>query len=146
MRLLLLALVGLCMVNLAGCGSTIVTRISSRNVLDRSHIGQSARQVSRTEKRSGISPSGSLEDAAQALAHWADSDSDRLALAAEAVLGMRPRGSESVRGFALGALRLAYRSLQASGVPASRWLTTEGLIRDAARLLIRLSQGSDNAS
>jgi hypothetical protein len=42
MRLLLLALVGLCVVSLAGCGSTIVTRISSRNVLIAPHRSECA--------------------------------------------------------------------------------------------------------
>jgi hypothetical protein len=123
----LLAVVGLCVVGLTGGGSTVVTGIYSRDVLDRSRIGQSERQAWRIEKRSGITPAGprNLEETAQALERWADGDPDRLALAAEAVLDMRPRGSESIQGFALAALHLAYRSLQASGVSASRWLATQ---------------------
>jgi pimeloyl-ACP methyl ester carboxylesterase len=45
-------------------------------------------------------------------------------LAAGAILNMRPKGSESIQGFALSALYLAYRSLHVSGIPASQWLTT----------------------
>jgi pimeloyl-ACP methyl ester carboxylesterase len=129
MRLQLLAVIALCVVGLSGCGSTIGTRIYTRDVLDRSRIGQSARQAWRIEKRSGIGPSSSFEEAAQALARWAGGDSDRLALAAEAVLDMRPKGLERIRGFALGALQLAFRSLQASGVPESRWLATQATHR-----------------
>lgn len=126
MRLRLLAIVGLCVGSLTGCGSTIVTRIYSRDVLDRSRIGQSARQAWRIEKRAGIMVPGppNLEETARALERWADDDSDRLALAAEALLDMRPRGQDMRQGFALAALRLAYRSLQTSGIPAPRWLTT----------------------
>ncbi|HET9522942.1 MAG TPA: alpha/beta fold hydrolase [Terrimicrobiaceae bacterium] len=65
-----------------------------------------------------------MEETARALERWADDDSDRLALAAEALLDMRPRGQDMRQGFALAALRLAYRSLQTSGIPALRWLTT----------------------
>jgi hypothetical protein len=126
MRLRLLAVIGLFVMSLTGCGSAIVTRMSSHDVLDRSRIGQSGRLASRIEKRSGIRLLGSFEEAAQGLARWADGDSDQLALAAEAILDMRPKGLERIRGFALAALHFAYRSLHASGVPASRWLTTEG--------------------
>ena len=127
MRLRLLAVVGLCVLSLIGCGSTIVTRIYSRDVLDRSRIGQSARQAWRIEKRARITLPGSrsLEETAQGLERWARGDSGRLALAAEALLDMRPRGRDIRQGFALAALQLAYRSLQSSGVPAPRWLTTQ---------------------
>ena len=127
MRLRLSAVVGLCVLSLTGCGSTIVTRIYSRDVLDRSRIGQSARQAWQIEKRAGIALPGSrsLVETAQGLESWARDDSDRLALAAEALLDMRPRGQDTRQGFALAALQLAYRSLQTSGVPAPRWLTTQ---------------------
>jgi pimeloyl-ACP methyl ester carboxylesterase len=127
MRLRLLAVLGLCVLSLTGCGSTIVTRIYSRDVLDRVRLGQSARQAWRIEKRSGIAPPGprSLEAAVQGLERWADGDPERLALAAEAVLDMRPRGSERIQGFALAGLQLACRSLRASGIPASQWPTTQ---------------------
>ena len=126
MRSRLLAIVGLCLVNLTGCGSTIVTRLHSRDVLHFFPARQSARQAWRIEKRSGIAPprARSLQEAAHALARWANGDPERLTLAAEAVLDMRPRGSERIQNFALAALQLADRSLHASGVPASRWLET----------------------
>jgi len=111
--------------SLTGCGSTIITRIHSRDVLNRSPLGQSERQAWRIEKRAGIaSPRPRSLEAAQALARWAGEDPDRLTLAAEALLDVRTRGSERIRGFALSSLELACRSLRASGVPASGWLET----------------------
>ncbi len=118
--------VGLCVLSLTACGGTIVTRIHSRDILDRSRTTQSVRQAWRMEKRSGVAPrTHSLEEAAKTLRQWAGDDSDRLTLAAQAVLDMRPRGSTNVKGFALAALQLAYRSLQASGIPTSQWLSVE---------------------
>ena len=118
--------VGLCVLSLTACGGTIVTRIHSRDILDRSRTTQSVRQAWRMEKRSGVAPrTHSLEEAAKTLRQWAGDDSDRLTLAAQAVLDMRPRGSTNVKGFALAALQLAYRSLQASGIPSSQWLSVE---------------------
>ena len=121
-----LAVVGVCALSLTACGSTIVTRIHARDVLDRSRTTQSVRQAWRIEKRSGIAPrTHSLEDAAKTLRRWAADDSGRLTLVAQAVLDMRPGGPTNVKGFALAALHLAYRSLQNSGVPASQWLSVE---------------------
>ena len=109
---------------LTGCGSTIVTRIHSRDVLVRSSIGHDEREALRIEKRAGIAPGWSrdFDAAAQDLARWAGADPDRLALAAEALLDAPARGPERRAGFSLSAVELAWRSLRLSGVAPSQWL------------------------
>jgi len=99
MRSRLLAVVGLCVVSLTGCGSIIVTHVHSRDILDRSRLGHSARQVRQIEKRSGVVQlrPHSLERAAQALGRWAGDDPDRLTLVAEAILDIRPRAQKGSR-------------------------------------------------
>jgi hypothetical protein len=116
----------ICAMGVSGCGSTIVTRIHSRDVLVRSPIGHSERQAWRIEKQAGIAPAKrrDLEAVAQALVRWAGEDSSRLALAAEALLDAPVRGPERIAGFSLSSLELAWRSLQSSGVRPSEWLET----------------------
>ncbi|HEY5813366.1 MAG TPA: alpha/beta fold hydrolase [Terrimicrobiaceae bacterium] len=133
-RARLRGLVAVFLLSLTGCGSTIVTRIHSRDVLARYHISQSERQALRMERRAGLAPPRlrSPEAEAQALAQWAGQDSNRLTIAAEATLQLRVRDSERIVGFALTALRLAWSSLQASQIPASRWLETSATRRTMA--------------
>jgi hypothetical protein len=91
----LLMVSAVCVLGLTGCGSTIVTRVHSRNVLVRSSVGSSERQAWRIEKSAGILPKPrDLETDAHALLRWAGGDSDRLALAAEALLHTPARGSK----------------------------------------------------
>ena len=122
-----------CVLGLTGCGSTIVTRVHSRNVLVRSSVGSSERQAWRIEKSAGILPKPrDLETDAHALLRWAGGDSDRLALAAEALLHTPARGSKRIEGFSLASLELAWRRLRTSGVPSSKWLQTASTRRTVA--------------
>ena len=129
----LLMVSAVCVLGLTGCGSTIVTRVHSRNVLVRSSVGSSERQAWRIEKSAGILPKPrDLEAEAHALMRWAGGDSDRLALAAEALLHTPARGSKRIEGFSLASLELAWRILRASGVPSSKWLQTASTRRTVA--------------
>jgi hypothetical protein len=133
-RLLALATVYL----LTAC-STIVTRIHSRDVLVRAPLNPNERHSTWIEEHAGIAPpkSRSAEATARSLAHWAGQDPYRLTLAAQDVLELRVSGSERNSGFSLVALELAWRSLQASGVPASQWLETTTTKRTIAIALDR---------
>ena len=99
----------------------------------RSSVSQSERQAGRIEKSAGIVPKPhDLEAAARALVRWAGNDSDRLALAGEALLDAPTKDSKRIEGFSLASLELAWRSLRASGVPSSKWLQTASTRRTVA--------------
>ncbi|HEY5812477.1 MAG TPA: hypothetical protein VIT23_07480, partial [Terrimicrobiaceae bacterium] len=55
-RARLRGLVAVFLLSLTGCGSTIVTRIHSRDVLARYHISQSERRALRVDRRAGLGP------------------------------------------------------------------------------------------
>jgi Alpha/beta hydrolase family len=114
----------MCVAGLAGCGSTIVTRIHTRDVVLSFPIDKRENQARRLEKRLKISPTqpGEWPASAGALLRWTGTDAERLTLAAEAMLLERARGSQEISGFALAALDLSWRSLRSSGVPPSHWL------------------------
>ncbi|HEY5954088.1 MAG TPA: hypothetical protein VIT18_06975 [Terrimicrobiaceae bacterium] len=129
-----LVVVAICALGLTGCGSTIVTRVHSRDVLARPFIPQSERKAWRIEKRAGIAP-GRVRDSdgsARELALWAGNDPGRLTLAAGALLAIPARGVERRTGFALSSLELAWRSLLLSGVPPSHWLESPATRRSIA--------------
>ncbi len=122
MTLRLLA-IAFCVVSVGGCGSTIVTRIHSRDVVFGFPIPRSEKQARRLEKQFKIvgAKPAEREASVQALVRWAGVDSERLALAAEALLQARVTGPEEVSGYSLIAMEMAWRSLRASGVPPSKW-------------------------
>jgi pimeloyl-ACP methyl ester carboxylesterase len=137
-----LVAVAICAIGLAGCGSTIVTRVHSRDILVRSPITQSEKRAWRGEERAGLGSKKwrTPEAAAQALARWAAANPARLALAAAELLDVRAKSSEQAAGFSLSSLELAWRSLQLSGIPASEWLeaaTTRRIVAIYNRALDR---------
>jgi pimeloyl-ACP methyl ester carboxylesterase len=117
---------------LAGCGSTITTRIQSRpgppvpaGMLDRAQINRGVRAI---ERGTGTNPRES-DAAFREFVRRAGTDPQRLAEAAQVALQRAEtlpasKGPERA-GFALAACEIAFRSLRESGLPASRWLTSE---------------------
>jgi pimeloyl-ACP methyl ester carboxylesterase len=126
--------IALCVVSLAGCGSTIVTRIYSRDVVASVLIDRKERSERRIEGEPRMlrAKPGGWEASAQALLQWAGQDSERLALAAESLLRVRARGSQEISGFSLAAMDVAWRSLRSSELPASKWLETQVTRRTVA--------------
>jgi pimeloyl-ACP methyl ester carboxylesterase len=124
----------LCIAGLAGCGSTIVTRIHNRDVVLSFPIDKRENQARRLEIQLGILPSrpGDWQTSAAALVHWAGADAERLTLAAESLLFAHARGSQEISGFSLAAMDLSWRSLRSSGVPSPRWLETPATRRTIA--------------
>jgi hypothetical protein len=114
----------LCVAGLVGCGSTIVTRIHTRDVVLSFPIDKRENQARRLEKQLKISPTKPSDwgASAAALVRWAGADPERLTLAAESMLLAHARGSQEISGFSLAAMDLSWRSLQSSGVPPSQWL------------------------
>jgi pimeloyl-ACP methyl ester carboxylesterase len=119
---------------LAGCGSTITTRIQSwpalpvpAGMLSRAQIN---RNVSAIKRESGlrIKP-GKSHTAVLQLVLRAQANPQRLAQAAQVTLQQAqalPASRGEERGaFALAACEIAYQSLRESGLPASSWLTSE---------------------
>jgi pimeloyl-ACP methyl ester carboxylesterase len=123
-----------CVLGLAGCGSTIATRIHSRDVVASVPIDKKDRSARRIERKLRIvsAKAGGWAASAHALVWWAGEDSERLALAAESLLLVHARGSQEVSGFSLASMELAWRSLQSSSVPASKWLETPATERTVA--------------
>jgi pimeloyl-ACP methyl ester carboxylesterase len=119
---------------LAGCGSTIATRIHSRDVVASLPIDKKDRSARRIERELRIvsAKPGGWAASAHALVRWAGQDSERLALAGESLLLVHARGSQEVTGFSLAAMELAWRSLLSSGVSASKWLETPATKRTVA--------------
>ena len=117
---------------LAGCGSTITTRIQSKpaqpvndGMLDRAQINRGARAI---ERSTGINPRKS-DAAVRELVRRAGTNTRRLTEAAQVALQRAhafpmSKGQERA-GFAFAACEIAFRSLRESGLPASRWLTSE---------------------
>ena len=120
-----------CVAGLLGCGSTIVTRIHTRDVVLSFPIDKRENQARRLEKELKISPTkpGGWEASAPALVRWAGADAERLTLAAESLLLARARGSQEISGFSLASMDLSWRSLRSSGVPP---LAMAGDARNAA--------------
>jgi pimeloyl-ACP methyl ester carboxylesterase len=119
---------------LTGCGSTIATRIYSRDVVASVPVekkDRSARRIERKLKITSAQPGG-WGASTDALVRWAGQDSERLALAAESLLLVRARGSQEISGFSLASMELAWRSLRSSGVSASKWLETTATRRTVA--------------
>ena len=123
-----------CVAGLLGCGSTIVTRIHTRDVVVSFPIDKRENQARRLEKQLKILPArpGDSQASAAALVHWAGADADRLTLAAESLLLARARGSQEISGFSLAAMDLSWRSLRSSGVPPPQWLETSATRRTIA--------------
>jgi pimeloyl-ACP methyl ester carboxylesterase len=124
---------------LAGCGSTITTRIQSRpappvpaGMLDRAQINRGVRAI---ERGTGINPRES-DSAVRELVRRAGTDPQRLAEAAQVALqraeGLPAAKGQERAGFALAACEIAYRSLRESGLPASRWLASEAMQKPLA--------------
>jgi len=122
-----------CVVGLAGCGSTIVTRLHTRDVVLSFPIDKE-NQARRLEKELKMSPTepGGWGASASALVRWAGADAERLTLAAESLLLARARGSQEISGFSLASMDLSWRSLRFSGVPPSQWLETPATRRTIA--------------
>ncbi len=117
---------------LAGCGSTITTRIQSRpappvpaGMLDRAQINRSVRAI---ERSTGIDPK-EPGAAVRELVRQAGTNPRRLTEAAQVALqraqALPVSKSQERAGFALAACEIAFRSLRESGLPATRWLTSE---------------------
>ena len=123
-----------CVVGLAGCGSTIATRIYSRDVRASAPVNKKERSARRIEKERNIlqTKRGDWEASGQALLRWASEDSNRLGLAAESLLLVHARGSQEISGFSLLSMELAWRSLRSSGIPPSKWLETGATKRTVA--------------
>ena len=123
-----------CVAGLVGCGSTIVTRVHTRDVLLGFPIDRKENQARRLEKELKMSPTkpGGWEASGSALVRWAGADAERLTLAAESLLLARARGSQDISGFSLAAMDLSWRSLRSSGVPPSQWLATLATRRSIA--------------
>jgi pimeloyl-ACP methyl ester carboxylesterase len=124
----------LCVAGLSGCGSTIVTRIHTRDVILSFPIDKRENQARRLEKQLKILPTkpGDRQASAAALVHWAGADAERLTLAAESLLLAHARGSQEISGFSLAAMDFSWRSLRSSGVPPSQWLETPATRRTIA--------------
>ena len=124
----------LCVLGLTGCGSTIVTRIYSRDVVASVPVDKKDRSARRIERELRIvsTKPGGWGASADALMEWAGQDSERLALAAESLLLVRARGSQEISGFSLASMELAWRSLRSSGIPASKWLERPATKRTVA--------------
>ena len=124
----------LCLAGLAGCGSTIVTRIHTRDVVLSFPIDKRENQARRLEKQLKILPTkpGDRQASAAALVLWAGADAERLTLAAESLLLVHARGSQEISGFSLAAMDLSWRSLRSSGVPPPQWLETPATRRTIA--------------
>ena len=119
---------------LAGCGSTITTRIQSQpappvpaGMLNRAQIN---RNVGTIKRESGLQiKPGKSYAAVRQLVLRVQANPQRLAEAAQVALKQAQalqasRGDE--RGaIALAACEIAYQSLRESGLPASSWLTSE---------------------
>ena len=117
---------------LAGCGSTITTRIQSKpappvpaGMLDSAQINRGVRAI---ERSAGINPRES-DAAVRELVRRAGTNTRRLTEAAQVALQRAQafpmsKGQERA-GFAFAACEIAFRSLRESGLPASRWLTSE---------------------
>ena len=118
---------------LGRCGSTIVTRLHTRDVVLSFPIDKE-NQARRLEKELKMSPTepGGWEASASALVRWAGADAERLTLAAESLLLARARGSQEISGFSLASMDLSWRSLRFSGVPPSQWLETPATRRTIA--------------
>jgi hypothetical protein len=123
----------LCVAALVGCGSTIVTRLHTRDVVLSFPIDKE-NQARRLEKELKMSPTepGGWGKSASALVRWAGADAERLTLAAESLLLARARGSQEISGFSLASMDLSWRSLRFSGVPPSQWLETPATRRTIA--------------
>ena len=123
-----------CVLSLGGCGSTIVTRIHSRDVVRSLPIDKRENQARRLEKQLEILPtkSGDWRASAAALVLWAGRDAERLTLAAESLLLAHARGSREISGFSIAAMDLSWRSLRSSGVPPPQWLETPATRRTIA--------------
>ena len=104
----------LCVAGLGGCGSTIVTRIHTRDVVLSFPIDKRENQARRLEKKLKILPTKPADWGASAapLVRWAGADAERLTLAAESLLLAHPRGSQEISGFSLAAMDLSWRSLR----------------------------------
>ena len=107
----------------AGCGSTVVTRVQTREIGSVLPLREIRHEAARTARLAEISKRDP-DEAARQLVDWAGSDSLRLSSAATSVLGLASRIREQERktGFLLLSIDLAYRSLLNSGYPASAWL------------------------
>ena len=124
---------------LVGCGSTITTRIQSEpaqpvpdGMLDRAQINRGARAI---ERSTGINPRES-NAAVRELVRRAGRNTRRLTEAAQVALQRAQalpasKGRERA-GFAFAACEIAFRSLRESGLPASRWLTSEATQKSLA--------------
>lgn len=114
---------------LTGCGATVNT--SLRPVLP---VERTARILRLQTGDPQFAPRLSPAEKARACETWSRGDSLRQARASELTLALALRPpvvrTEAAPGFALMAVRLAWESLQGSGVPAARW-TTDARTRSA---------------
>ncbi len=116
--------------SLTGCGSTVVTRVQSREIGSHLTLRQIRQDTARTARLAEISKHDP-DEAVRQLVGWAEEKPHRLAEAATSVLGLASgiREPERKSGYLLVSAQLAYRGLLASGVPAEDWLT-EAKTRD----------------
>ncbi len=125
-RILLVAVL-----SLTGCGSTVVTRVQSREIGSHLTLRQIRQDTARTARLAEIS-STIRTKRVRRLVGWAEEKPHAVGGGRHLGVGHWPAASEEPErksGYLLVSAQLAYRGLLASGVPAEDWLT-EAKTRD----------------